>query len=150
MYISMSSVNNMATYCLIIKLKKDSVISVGKLGRLNFQRGYYVYVGSALNSIDARIKRHLKSEKKLFWHVDYLLNSLNTSVNEVIFEQSPDKWECTIADEISKKGIPPIKFGCSDCKCDSHLFYFESYEEAEKWILYAFNKFELNIKIMII
>lgn len=140
----------MATYCLIIELKKDSVISVGKLGRLNFQMGYYVYVGSALNSIDARIKRHLKSEKKLFWHVDYLLNSPNASIKGVVLEQSPDKWECVVADEISKKGVPLDKFGCSDCKCDSHLFYFESYDEAEKWILSTFNKFKLNTEIMII
>lgn len=146
MYISMSSINSMATYCLIIELKKDSVISVGKLGRLNFKRGYYVYVGSALNSIDARIKRHLKKEKKLFWHVDYLLNSPNASIKEVILERSPDKWECVIAGEISKKGILSDKFGCSDCKCDSHLFYFKKYSESEKQVLSAFNKFELNIE----
>jgi len=146
MYISMSSINSMVTYCLIIELKKDSVISVGKLGRLNFKRGYYVYVGSALNSIDARIKRHLKKEKKLFWHVDYLLNSPNTSIKEVIFERSPDKWECVIAGEISKKGILSGKFGCSDCKCDSHLFYFKEYSETEKQVLSAFNKFELKIE----
>ncbi|MEN4006893.1 MAG: GIY-YIG nuclease family protein [Methanobacteriaceae archaeon] len=140
----------MATYCLIIELKKDSVISVGKLGRLNFQKGYYVYVGSALNSIDARIKRHLKSEKKLFWHVDYLLNSQNASIKGVILEKSPDKWECVVADEISKKGILPGKFGCSDCKCDSHLFYFESYDESKKHVLIAFNKFKLNTEVITI
>jgi len=134
----------MATYCLIIELKKDLIISVGKLGRLNFQMGYYVYVGSALNSIDARIKRHLKSEKKLFWHVDYLLNSPDASIKDVVLEKSPSKWECAVADEISKKGTPLDKFGCSDCKCDSHLFYFKKYGEAEGHVLSAFNKFELN------
>ena len=61
------------TYCLIIQLKKDSRIEIGKLGLLNFDKGYYVYVGSALNSLEARLERHLKTEKKLFWHVDYLL-----------------------------------------------------------------------------
>ena len=54
----------MATYCLIIKLNYDSIISVGKIGELDFKKGYYVYVGSALNSIDGRIKRHLKIRKK--------------------------------------------------------------------------------------
>ena len=134
----------MATYCLIINLKSDSSISVGKLGEIDFKKGYYVYVGSALNSIDARIKRHLKKEKKLFWHIDYLLNSPNASIKEVILERSPDKWECKIAGEIATHTTSLSRFGCSDCKCDSHLFYFERYEEAENLVLNAFNNFKLN------
>ena len=137
----------MATYCLIIELKNDSVISVGKLGELDFKKGFYVYVGSALNSIDARIKRHLKNEKKLFWHIDYLLNSPNATIKEVILERSPQKWECKIAKEIADDALPLIKFGCSDCKCDSHLFYFGSYEEAENMVLNAFKNFKLNNEI---
>ena len=136
----------MATYCLIIRLNSNSNITVGKLGKLNFKKGYYVYVGSALNSIDARIKRHLRKEKKLFWHIDYLLNSPHTSISEVIFEDSAQKWECNIAEQISKKGISLIKFGCSDCKCDSHLFYFENFKEAEKCVFYSFAKFILDFK----
>lgn len=134
----------MATYCLIIKLNKEIIIPVGKLGDLDFKKGFYVYVGSSLNSIDARIKRHLKKEKKLFWHIDYLLNSPNASVKEVILERSPQKWECKIAKEIAANAIPLIKFGCSDCKCNSHLFYFKSYEEAENLVLNAFYKFKLK------
>lgn len=134
----------MATYCLIIRLNNDSLISVGKLGKIDFKKGYYVYVGSALNSIDARIKRHLKNEKKLFWHIDYLLNSPNASINEVILERSPEKWECKIATAISKKGIPVIKFGCSDCKCDSHLFYFEKFKTTQKCVLSSFNMYKLE------
>jgi Uri superfamily endonuclease len=134
----------MATYCLIIKLDNDSIISVGKLGELNFKKGYYIYVGSALNSIDGRIKRHLKTEKKIFWHVDYLLATPNSYIESVLLERSPEKWECNVASEISVEGSPVNKFGCSDCKCNSHLFYFKSLEEAEECILSAFNKLELN------
>lgn len=136
----------MATYCLIIRLNNDSRISVGKIGELDFKKGYYVYTGSALNSIDARIKRHLKIEKKIFWHIDYFLASSNASIKEVVLERSPEKWECNVAREISIKGSPVNKFGCSDCKCDSHLFYFENYDETEKSVLNAFNKFGLNIE----
>ena len=39
------------TYCLIIYLRKDKAIEIGKCGSINFRRGYYVYVGSALNSL---------------------------------------------------------------------------------------------------
>lgn len=134
----------MATYCLIIKLHRDSTIKIGKLGEIGFKRGYYVYVGSALNSIDARIRRHLSKEKKLFWHIDYLLNSFNSAVKEVVLERSHEKWECNVAMEISKEGLPVVKFGCSDCKCGSHLFYFKSKEVAENACLDSFKKFNLE------
>ncbi|MGB9936878.1 MAG: GIY-YIG nuclease family protein [Methanobacterium sp.] len=136
----------MATYCLIIKLCEDSNISVGKMGTIDFKKGYYVYVGSALNSIDSRIKRHLSLEKKLFWHIDYLLNSPNASIKEVILERSPDKWECSIANEISKEGGAVEKFGCSDCKCNSHLFYFKNLKKTKEIVLNSFNNLNLNIE----
>jgi Uri superfamily endonuclease len=139
----------MATYCLIIELCQNSKIKIGKLGELNFKKGYYIYTGSALNSIEGRIRRHLSNEKKLFWHIDYLLNSSNSAVKEVILERSPEKWECDVAKEISKKGLPKNKFGCSDCKCSSHLFYFESEETAANACLDAFKKFKLEIEKII-
>lgn len=134
----------MATYCLIISLMHDSTIQIGKLGNFDFKKGYYVYVGSALNSIEGRIKRHLREEKKLFWHVDYLLNSSNSKIEEILFENSDKKWECKIAGEISGQGISIYKFGCSDCKCNSHLFYFKAIKNAESACIYAFKKSELN------
>jgi Uri superfamily endonuclease len=54
------------TYCLIIQLRDDTIIEVGKKGSINFKKGYYVYVGSALNSLETRLKRHLSSKKKTF------------------------------------------------------------------------------------
>lgn len=134
----------MATYCLLIDLMKDSKIQIGKLGNLEFNKGYYVYVGSALNSLEGRIKRHLRDEKKLFWHVDYLLNSSNARIVNVIFENSPQKWECEIASAIASKSVQIDKFGCSDCKCRSHLIYFESKDYAERSSLNAFKKFGLD------
>jgi Uri superfamily endonuclease len=63
------------TYALIIELASDERISVGKLGKINFKKGYYLYVGSGQNSLEARIARHLRKRKKKFWHIDYLLAS---------------------------------------------------------------------------
>jgi len=134
----------MATYCLIINLINNSKISIGKIGDLDFNKGYYVYIGSALNSLEGRIKRHLRDEKKLFWHIDYLLNSKNSKIDEVILEKSTEKWECQIAEEIAEHGQAIIKFGCSDCKCPSHLFYFEKRDAAEIACLNAFNKYNLS------
>ncbi|MEE9474859.1 MAG: GIY-YIG nuclease family protein, partial [Candidatus Hydrothermarchaeaceae archaeon] len=61
-------------YALIITLEEDKNICVGKLGPVDFKKGYYVYIGSALNSLEGRINRHRRKDKKLRWHVDYLLN----------------------------------------------------------------------------
>lgn len=134
----------MASYCLLIKLKDNETVKIGKIGEIDFKKGHYIYIGSALNSLEGRIKRHLRNEKKLFWHIDYLLASSNSIVEEVIFEKSGEKWECKIAREIAESGLVIKRFGCSDCKCDSHLFYFEKYEDAERHCLNAFEKFRLN------
>lgn len=135
--------DSIATYCLIIELNQNSRIIIGKLGEFDFKKGYYVYIGSALNSIDGRIKRHLKDEKKLFWHIDYLLNSSNSRIKEIILERSSEKWECSIAGEISKKGMTVNKFGCSDCKCNAHLYYFKNFEDAENTCLNSFKLLKL-------
>lgn len=138
----------MATYCLIIKLNKNSKIEIGKKGAISFKKGYYVYIGSALNSLERRIKRHFSSKKKLFWHIDYLLNSHDSKIEEGVFERTNQKWECEIAKEISTDGLPVNGFGCSDCKCKAHLFYFENFEHAESACVESFNKFKLNMEIL--
>ena len=132
------------TYCLIICLRKDTSIEVGKRGSINFRRGYYVYVGSALNSLESRLNRHLSRNKKLFWHVDYLLNSSNAGIEEIVFAVDECKWECVLAAEISKEGVEVGDFGCSDCKCNSHLFYFDELEESTAVCISSFKKILLE------
>ncbi len=108
------------SYVLLIKLKKDKDIKIGKLGNISFKKGYYVYVGSALNGLEQRINRHLRQEKKLHWHIDYLLQ--NAEIIETFYRESNKNEECILAK--SFKHFQSIKgFGCSDCKCNSHLFY---------------------------
>ncbi len=136
------------TYCLIIHLKEDTTIKVGKLGFIDFKEGYYVYVGSALKSLESRLKRHLSSSKKLFWHVDYLLASPNTKIDNIVFVVESSKWECSIASEISKEGSEISRFGCSDCKCKSHLFNFDKLEISIKTCLNAFNMLKLEPKML--
>jgi Uri superfamily endonuclease len=134
------------TYCLLIYLKQNSQINVGKLGEINFKAGYYIYVGSALNSLETRIKRHLRDDKKMFWHVDYLLDVKDAGIDNVQFVISDEKLECDLASQISKNGIIITGFGCSDCKCESHLFYFKNRLDANKRCHYAFEKLNLKYK----
>lgn len=119
------------SYILIIELKKNKNIRVGKLGEINFMKGFYAYVGSALNNLEKRIKRHLKKDKKLRWHIDYLLK--HAEIKEIYYRENIFKEECNIASYFnSLKFIE--KFGSSDCKCKSHLFYSEDIEDFKKII----------------
>lgn len=109
-------------YCLIIFLNKSKNIRIGKREKL-FPRGYYCYVGSALNNLEKRIQRHYSKRKKFHWHIDYFLKHARI-VDMVIKTDSKD--ECDLSRKIkSLGGIVILKgFGSSDCKCETHLYYF--------------------------
>ena len=121
------------TYCLVIELKKDSSIKTGALGRIEFKKGLYCYVGSALNNLEKRVQRHFSKKKKLHWHIDYLLMNKNTSIKKVFYKESKNKEECKIAEFVLKNSTSSIAgFGCSDCKCKSHLFIIKTCDFLEK------------------
>lgn len=109
-------------YVLVISVDKDVKVNVGSLGSLFFESGLYAYVGSAQNSIEKRIKRHLKKAKRKFWHIDYLLDNKYVKVVQAFYKEAEKSEECKVARELSKKGVPFASFGCSDCGCVSHLF----------------------------
>ncbi len=118
-------------YCIIIEVLKDSRIKIGAKGFMNFNKGYYVYVGSALGSLSTRIKRHLSDDKKKHWHIDYLLLNKNTKIKQVIYTYCTKKIECDVSHNIDESSVDYIKlFGCTDCKCMSHLYFFESFDNA--------------------
>lgn len=113
-------------YALVIEVTKSVEIKVGALGKLGFPKGTYVYVGSAQNSVESRVKRHLRKEKKLFWHIDYLLALPEANVTQVYYTSGDKNKECQIACLIGQKAIPINNFGCSDCNCNSHLFFIKN------------------------
>lgn len=49
-------------YVLLIWVKRKRKIRIGKLGPLEFARGFYFYVGRALNGLEKRIKRHIEEK----------------------------------------------------------------------------------------
>ena len=110
-------------YCLLINVKKDIRVSVGALGTIFFKKGRYVYVGSAQNSVEKRVARHFRKKgKKLKWHIDYLLNSRNASIEKAVYKNAGKEQECKLACLLSKFEEPVNGFGCSDCRCLSHLY----------------------------
>ncbi|MFZ2654380.1 MAG: GIY-YIG nuclease family protein [Victivallales bacterium] len=101
-------------------------IRVGALGSLLFRKGFYSYTGSAMGGLEARIKRHLRKDKRLHWHIDYLLGKAEI-IRVLAMETNIKSEECMAAARLEKSGgIPVGGFGCSDCKCKSHLFHFKS------------------------
>jgi Uri superfamily endonuclease len=115
-------------YVLIIRVKKDTNVNVGALGRAAFAKGLYAYVGSAQTNLEQRIKRHLRKEKRLFWHIDYLLDSDEAKIVKVLHKEADKAEECAVAKTLSEKGKPIDGFGCSDCRCRSHLFHIGDYK----------------------
>ena len=110
------------SYILFIFLNKDKRIKINKRV-LDFKKGYYAYVGSALNNLEKRIERHKSKKKKKHWHIDYFLE--HGKIVKVKRILSDKKIECELSKKLCKEADGFIKgFGCSDCKCESHLYYF--------------------------
>lgn len=135
------------TYCLIIEIKEKSTIKVGALGIIKFEKGYYIYVGSAMNSLVSRIKRHMKDDKKLHWHIDYLLKNKNSRIDDIIFAISSKNIECKLSQYIKNLADNQVdNFGCSDCKCISHLYYFKKINEAKQSSINGYKNENLDYK----
>jgi len=110
------------TYCLSVNVCKKTNIEIGGLGKVSFKKGDYAYIGSALNGLEKRIERHYRNRKKKFWHIDFLLANRNSTIKKAYFKESTQKIECSVAKEVAKHGQAIQGFGCSDCRCQSHLF----------------------------
>jgi Uri superfamily endonuclease len=108
-------------YLLIVELPVDTTIRVGKKGMIPFKKGSYGYVGSALNGLEQRIMRHLRSQKKIHWHIDYLL--AHATIAHVFIKESSKREECDLAHHFEQAFDTIPGFGCSDCACHSHLFF---------------------------
>ncbi len=121
------------SYTILFELPKPIRIKVGSLGIVSFPSGFYAYTGSAFGSggLRARILRHLRKEKRLKWHIDYILPF--SRIRAVFFVVSDEKMECSINREILKHAkVVRRSLGSSDCRtCPSHLLWLgDSFEKA--------------------
>jgi Uri superfamily endonuclease len=109
------------TYILFMRFPFSMPMIIGGLGKIEFKEGYYAYVGSALGGLEHRLSRHLRQEKTLHWHIDYLL--LRALIYDVMVIEGEEKRECQIASKLADHLSYVRGFGSSDCNCSSHLFY---------------------------
>ena len=117
-------IGDRGSYLLVLELERRKTIKIGRLDTIMFQKGYYIYVGSAMSNLRARIKRHSQKRKKGHWHVDYLTPAADGFLSIPI--RSSQRQECEIAlalSSVMKSG--PSGFGSSDCHCVTHLFWSE-------------------------
>ncbi|MGC9311049.1 MAG: DNA/RNA nuclease SfsA [Sediminispirochaetaceae bacterium] len=111
-------------YLLLLELNEEAEIDAGSLGRLRFPAGSYLYAGSAKKNLSHRTARHLRrGRKKLRWHIDYLRE---TAARARVYPVFTDRdLECELASRLRDMGgLGVTGFGSSDCRCESHLFYF--------------------------
>jgi sugar fermentation stimulation protein A len=115
-------VKDRGSYLLILRMDRHRKLHVGRLGKLSFNKGFYVYVGSAVKQLTTRINRHCRKEKQPHWHIDYMTSTADHVLPIPV--RSSHRLECAIARAVSSITEPgPIGFGSSDCSCTTHLFW---------------------------
>ncbi len=122
------------SYLLILELKRGRNILIGKLGSQWLEKGFYIYVGSAMSHLSRRIERHRRLRKKFHWHIDAL--RAKATFHSALAIRASVRLECEIADALSQICEWSISgFGCSDCSCPTHLFAMkENPLHAEKFL----------------
>jgi Uri superfamily endonuclease len=115
---------------------------VGNKGIIDFRKGFYAYVGSALSGLESRLGRHLSPVKKFHWHVDFFLGSAVPL--KIIYAETMERKECALARTLSL-ALPSVAgFGSSDCKCPSHLFFSRDRGLLEKFVIGCFKSSRLT------
>jgi len=109
------------SYILLVELPEGRTIAVGSRQDIHFPRGYYAYVGSAMNGFKSRLGHHFKEPRRPHWHIDYLLQK--ASVGGIILLETEERIECTVAQVLNQQFDSIPGFGSSDCRCPSHLFF---------------------------
>ncbi len=124
--------NEPGIYTLILSLPGAEQIAVGSLGGIHFPKGFYSYTGSArgpggLKRLDRHAAVNAGRSLTRKWHIDYLLPRCQWL--QAVVTRTDLDLECLIARSIGERLASVPRFGCSDCRCASHLHYSEKEEE---------------------
>lgn len=132
------------TYALILRCTGRASVTVGRWGEIRLETGFYTYVGSAFGSggVKARVLRHCRSNMRKHWHIDYIREFVHPI--GAWYSHQPQRlehdWATIIA---SLPGVTAIEgFGCTDCRCHSHLFRTASTPDFSRFAQIAGNRVE--------
>jgi Uri superfamily endonuclease len=108
-------------YVVVTRVPRRTRLTVGSLGTVTLERGWYAYIGSAVRAREARVSRHLAREKPVRWHADYLFAAFPA---ERAWLVDGAAGECELAGAVA--ALPgaerrPRRFGAGDCHCAGHL-----------------------------
>ena len=114
------------TYVVLFRCPAQARVQVGRWGPLTLRKGCYLYVGSAFGpgGVRARVARHCREDKARRWHIDYLggfVTPLGAWYSHAS-QRLEHRWALALAD--MPGAVPVVRFGSSDCRCESHLYYF--------------------------
>ena len=110
-------------YALLIEVPRPFELPIRRLAERGLAAGRTLYGGAANGpgGIRARVRRHLRHDKAIRWHVDRL-----TAVGRVVaVHAAPGGSECALFEQVMKTpgaSVPAPGFGGSDCRrCPAHL-----------------------------
>lgn len=111
------------TYSLVVEAAEPVEFEAGALGELDLKEGLYAYTGSARGSGGfGRVERHLRvlrgEHDVRKWHVDHLNVQPDIYPHAVVKSHA---GECEVAEALAERFDGVEGFGCSDCRCGSHL-----------------------------
>lgn len=61
-------------FALIFEMEKSKDIDCGELGKVFFEKGFYIYISSEGENLTKRLSRHQRKRKTIQWPVDALRN----------------------------------------------------------------------------
>ena len=109
-------------YVVATWVPRRETIVVGALGPITLARGWHAYVGSARRGRDARVARHMRADKPLRWHADYLFTRYPATRSWLV---DTPLSECELAARLRRSATNAAdgvaRFGASDCGCPGHL-----------------------------
>jgi|YNPBryantNP2012_1023418.scaffolds.fasta_scaffold10398_1 Uri superfamily endonuclease len=114
------------SYVLLLQVVSPLTFEAGRLGMITLPAGRYAYVGTAraTGGLRVRLARHVRSQKRLYWHIDYLVQ--RAPIWGVYWQVTPIPLECRWAQALLRlpgASAPVRGFGSSDCRrgCPAHL-----------------------------
>lgn len=125
------------TYLLILHVVEALPdLAIGQLGRFTFTAGYYLYVGSAFDSggLAARLKHHyLRDKPHMHWHIDYLRAKARLcEIWSTTYPQPLETQWCQALHDAEWLTQPIPRFGASDTRNPTHLFYTPTYPSLKR------------------
>ena len=143
--------NFAGTYGLMMYLPAFQALTVGRLGTHRFNRGWYIYVGSARGpgGVAARLRHHLGICATPHWHLDYLRPWTRPRLAWAAACTREHQWAACLG-ALPAAVIPLAGFGASDCRCTSHLIYFPRRPQRQliQSVLHGAGPHDLSLKMI--